>query len=284
MPMADIMNPRVSSRDEAYSGIPCAVPRCLSKEAKIPTIIDHLAKHVASSQRFGALPIVSEGLRLLREGSKFLRATLAGAAALPPSAGYEPFFATLEYRGLSARVAAYIVVARGKRVERESRKLLDAVHALKFLAAPRKNRPAILRWMNVLLTVWNQTSILEEIFDAAKLSEGEFIGLLTSAAEGRPVSHDRVREIAAAVGPYLPSGRGRKVSAASASHEFLLQQEWILNPGCENERDNRHAYTWDPVVEDFKDLMTLATRKEFNEPNFDPRSAWRRLKARRLPK
>jgi hypothetical protein len=40
------------------------------------------------------------------------------------------------------------------------------------------------------------------------------------------------------------------------------------------------GYTYSPDLEDFTDELTKATRIEFGDPNFDPRPAVRRARAR----
>jgi hypothetical protein len=72
--------------------------------------------------------------------------------------------------------------------------------------------------------------------------------------------------IAATVAPRLSVSRGRKISAASAAHEFVSEELG-------------QAYTFSPVLEDFTDELTKATRIEFGDPNFDPRPAVRRARA-----
>ena len=42
----------------------------------------------------------------------------------------------------------------------------------------------------------------------------------------------------------------------------------------------RPTYTWNPVDEDFTDKLTQATRREFGDSDFDPRSACQRVKVR----
>jgi hypothetical protein len=110
------------------------------------------------------------------------------------------------------------------------------------------------------------------MFDKAPCSESEFMSLLHGVVEGRAVDYSRIREIAAALAPLLPTARGRKVSVASAAHEAFLEAAAKISGPC--------GYTWSAGEEDFTDKQTGATRREFAEPDFDPRAAYRRLKAR----
>ena len=122
-----------------------------------------------------------------------------------------------------ARGLARLTICRGKRCANESIKLPAVVGAIRFLAKPGCGRRAILRKAEVLLAAWEETSIVETIFDDADLGASEFIGLLRSVVEGREVACPRITEIAAAVAPHLSIPRGLKVSAASAAHEFFLE-------------------------------------------------------------
>lgn len=113
-------------------------------------------------------------------------------------------------------------LVRGTRQANESRRLPAVVGAIRFLAKPGRRRRAILRRAEVLLAAWDETSIMETIFDNASLSVG-VIGLLKSVVEGRAVAWRRITEIAATFTlPSIP--RGRKISAASASHQLLLEE------------------------------------------------------------
>jgi hypothetical protein len=94
---------------------------------------------------------------------------------------------------------------------------------------------------------------------------------LNSIVYGGQHDHRRLMEIAANFCSRLGTRRGRKLSPASAAHEFLLE-----HLGC--------GYTWHIDDEDYSDPLTLATREEFDDPDFSPRSARRRVNARRTGK
>ena len=93
-----------------------------------------------------------------------------------------------------------------------------------------------------------------------------------SVADGHEAAYRRLTEIAASIAPRLQNPRGIKVRAASAAHEFFLEN--VVMP------QKPRAYTWDQYKEDFTDSMTEATRHEFEDCEFDPRPAYRRFKAR----
>jgi hypothetical protein len=109
--------------------------------------------------------------------------------------------------------------------------------------------------------------VIDQIFSEAGLHEAEFIKFLESAVDGDSAVHSRLCTIAATVAPRLSVPRGPKISAASAAHELLSEVT-----GC--------RYTSSPDLEDFTDDFTKATRVEFGDPDFDPRPAVRRARAR----
>jgi len=186
----------------------------------------------------------------------------------------------LKERGVGSVLAqslGSLSISIGARRASESRRLTAVVGAIRFFAqGHHRQRRAIQSRAAVLIAAWDETSIIDEVFKKAGLNESEFVNLLKALFEGRAVDRDRIREIAAAVAPSLPNARGRKVSAASAAHERYLETvEKIVGPA---------AYTWSEYERDYTDEHTKATRQEFGEPNFNPRSAYERFSARRKAK
>ena len=78
--------------------------------------------------------------------------------------------------------------------------------------------------------------------------------------------------IAAAIRHRVTVSRGPKLTHASAAHQYFLETQSIFRPA---------AFTWSAVNEDFTDRLTQATREEFDDPDFNPVPAWRRLRAKR---
>jgi len=119
--------------------------------------------------------------------------------------------------------------------------------------------------------VYRETSIIEGVFTKAGLSEIEFIRLLEAVVEGREVDFRRLRELAAQVAPCLRLSRGPKSSARSTAHEFIKANcSALLKP------PRRRGRRKD--IGGYADPLTEATRREFDDPDFDPRPALRRLK------
>ena len=199
-------------------------------------------------------------------------ATLAIAKS-PPSPGYEPFFVRRGADPVLARMMALVLVHRGRRIEAESRRHRAVVEAVRFLAKPGRRSSSIVRRATVLLAAWNESSAIESIFrNAPRNSIMEFAEALKGAATGDVVACERVMAIAAVFLLHLSNPPGPKISAASAAHEFFLEGQ------AENGRPS--GYTWNPIDQEFVDELTIATRREFANPDFDPRPAHRRFKAR----
>jgi hypothetical protein len=244
------------------------------KEADVPTLADHLQEYLTRPdvvERMKPLQAACDGLPKSFSGfCTQIGAMVQRVAESPPSPGYEPWLIERGINPILARMMARLLVRRGIRSAKESVTLPAVVRAVRFLVNPRRNRPAISRKVDVLRRAWEETSIIETIFDDAGLDEFEFIRLLKSIADGHRVGYHRLTEVAASLALHLPARRGLKVSAASASHEFFLEYAVM--------RMEPRAYSWNEPKGQFTD--PVATRREFNRCHFDPRPAYRRLKAR----
>ena len=127
-----------------------------------------------------------------------------------------------------------------------------------------------------MLAAAEETSIVDESFRNAGSNKCEFLSSLQTLADGGLINRERIRTIAAAIAPSLPHARGPKMSDASAAHEQFLEMNASLGLSA--------GYTWSDLEGEFVDQNTQATRQEFAEPNFDPRSARRRVKRRETGK
>jgi hypothetical protein len=193
-------------------------------------------------------------------------------ANLPPSPGYEPMLASRGFNAIGARGLAYLTVRVGRRVARESSWRRPAYDAIRFLALPSRQSRAVIPRAKLLLSIWNETSILETALKEAGLDEFEFVNLLT-IAEGRHADRQRLATIAATVSPRLSLPRGPKVSAPSAAYEFARKE--LRLPRAKGRRSLRSR------SEEYVDALAEATRKEFRVRHFDSRSARRRIRRRR---
>jgi hypothetical protein len=209
-------------------------------------------------------------------GMVLMAATIAQRAEEKfPSKAYGQY---LKDRGVNpfwAQGLGSLAISLGTRTANKSRQLAKVVEALRFLAQRNRRKGAILSRARELLAAGDESSILDEIFRKAGLDGtelSELVYLLKGAVNGGPLERERIREIAAAVVPSLPSARGRKVSAASAAHEEFLKFAEHLG---------YWGYTYSDLERDFVDERTKATRLEFGDPDFDPRPAYQRFAARR---
>ena len=184
---------------------------------------------------------------------------------LPRSPAYEDMLVGKGCDPVVARALAHLAIRIGKRVNELAGRRSDIVKAIRYFSKPMRPGKTAFKKAAYLLEASQQFSALEAIFPDIDL-ENEFIELLYGMVEGDHVDFNRLREIAVASAPNQVIRRGRKPSAASVAHEFLLHHI-------------QHGYTWRIDNEDFSDAVTVATRTEFDDPDFSPRAARRRVRA-----
>jgi hypothetical protein len=114
-------------------------------------------------------------------------------------------------------------------------------------------------------------ALLEGLFEDAPLSDLDFIHHLRLAEVGDRFAQESATAIAAAIKHRASVPRGPKVSPASAAHEYILETLRTFGNA---------AYTWSDTESVFTDQLTNATAEEFDEPDFDPRPAYRRVRGR----
>jgi len=246
--------------------------------ANVPTLVDHIQNLLKA---YFSQPEVVEQMKPLDAAlEKFyacsfevIQEVIRQVQESPPSPGYEPWLIGHGVKLIFARPMAAIAVRNGNRVAKDRARLPMVVSAIKFLTYSGHRRPSISRRVAVLLAAWKETSVVETTFDTAGLDVFEFVRLLESYSEGNEAEYPRLREIAMSLIPHLPVSRGPRISAASAAHEFLLENVVVTVK-------TQHAYTWNVYEGKCTDSVTRATRREFNSPQFDPRPAYRRFKAR----
>ncbi len=111
-----------------------------------------------------------------------------------------------------------------------------------------------------LCDAWTKAGILGTPYSIRELAE--------CAVQRDPSACGRLREICAALKPFMSDPRGRFPSEASVTHELQLH---LLG----------RAYTYDPVDDVFRDPATQATEIAMHTKKFDPRSAYRRVMKRK---
>jgi hypothetical protein len=241
----------------------------------VPTIIELISQCIAPKLAAQASPSWAKVSLALDEIVTPLASFLEKVRAAPPSQGYEPLLVKHNWDPTLARMAAKLMVRSGQRVARDRQRLTPVVEAIRFLSRPKRRRRLVLTRVRLLLSAWEETSVIETLFAKAGIYEHEFIFVLKAMASfPNDSGTERLSQLAASIMPHLPRRTGRAITASSAAHEFLLKN---LGPNI-----SAGAYTWNAINEDFTDTSTIATRREFKEPHFDPRPAARRMKKSRL--
>jgi hypothetical protein len=190
-----------------------------------------------------------------------------------PSPGYEPLLMAAGWNQFVARGMAKLAKRHGRRVAAESQWERRVAEAIRFLARRPRQHRAILRRAKLLLEAYEKTSLIESLFDKAKLNEVEFIHLLNVTIAGNDTDRKRLIDIAGEVAPFVAIRRGPKIMAASAAHEFLFREELGLHL-------KRRPYLGRGRAGRYIDPRSEATRLEFGLATFDSRSARRRVKSR----
>jgi hypothetical protein len=193
-----------------------------------------------------------------------------------PSKAYGPYLEAQGFAPFLARGLGSLTISLGTREADEAKRVAPVVDAIRFLARGYRQKRAILSRAKLVLAASKEASIVDGLFRNAGLHEGEFLRLLQTVIDGGAIKRERITTIAAAVAPSLLGARGRKASAASAVHELFLETNASFGLPS--------GYTWNEYKGDFVDPKTRATRQEFGDPDFAPRSARRRVKRRGLAK
>ena len=192
--------------------------------------------------------------------------------SLPLSRGYQSYFVERGLHPLLACAKAALIVYHGVMTVRMQARTREIHRAIRFLAEPGRSDRAVIRCIKLLRSDYLHFSTTDEAFRLAGFKTHDYDQFLERAAHDQP-ARERLIELAARVAPQLTMRRGPRISAASAAHEFLLENGIGVR--------EVNLYTWDPEIGDFTDPQTRATRLEFDEPDFDPRPAYRRLMRRK---
>jgi hypothetical protein len=217
-------------------------------------------------------PVLTPMIENLRSLGPILTPMIENIRASPPSPGYEPWFIERGTHLVAAKGLAYLAVRGGRRLAAERAAAPKFAAAIKFLARPHGRKKAILRRVQVLLEVWESTSVFDPVFEKSGLDVIAFVQTLETFAAGQ-LDYAKLSAAAAAIVPYLPVCRGLRLSPASAAHELFLEYVRHLEPW-------RRGCTWNFNVRKFTDPVTEATRREFGLVQFDPRPALRRVRQR----
>jgi hypothetical protein len=188
----------------------------------------------------------------------------------PKDEGYGKFLETLGYDRNWAGMLAARIVEEGRVQAATAKKGSELAQALRRLANPRLETEAFLANAKLALGALDRTELTRGLFHELPRFEGlVFIRALRFCLAGHLSDRPYVCRIAKAIWSRVAVSRGPKVTHASAAHEYFLE----LIPGDA-------AFTWSPEDEDFTDRLTQATREEFDDPDFNPVPARRRLRAK----
>lgn len=190
----------------------------------------------------------------------------------PKDKGYAKFLVALGYDPNWAGMLAAMFVEEGRVRAATSAKRTEFSRALRRLADPRLKTEAFLANAQVVNEAMNGTLLTSGLFEDLRPLEGLlFIRELRFCLAGDLSRRAEVARIAKAVWRRVAVSRGPKLTLASAAHEYFLESQSIFRPT---------GFTWSPDTEDFTDRLTQATREEFDDPDFNPVPARRRLKAK----
>lgn len=197
-------------------------------------------------------------------------ASVAKVREVPISAGYEPWLISKGIPPIVARLMAALIVKHGRRLAADCAREPLVVESLRVLCDPAAGRLAKRRRVEILIRAWEETNIIETIFDHAAVNVCHFAEQLKACANRNFNDFSTPAWLAEqAIAAWRPR-RGPKVTEASAAHKFFLS--YVVR-----DLEQDRAYTRDPVADDFVDDLTRATRMEFGEPNFNPQSSRRRI-------
>jgi hypothetical protein len=190
----------------------------------------------------------------------------------PKDRGYAEFLTTLGYDRNWAGMLAAKIVEEGRVRAATAKKSAEFAQALRRLPNPRLETEAFLANAKVALEAMDGTVLTRGLFDKLPRFDGlVFIRGLRSCLAGDLSDRPDVSRIAKAIWRRVVVSRGPKLTHASAAHEYFLESQSIFEIA---------AFTWSPKGEDFTDRLTKATREEFNDPDFNPVAARRRLRAK----
>lgn len=189
-----------------------------------------------------------------------------------PSRGYAPYLIEQGADPVWAHRISTLIVDYAVQFEREARWMTEVARSLRFIAKSTRTRKSIAPKVYLLVKACERTTIIEALLAAAGVDEYKFLTTLQSVVNGDERSYPKLVRLAAPLIQFLPTRRGPKASAKTIAHEMFLER--IVAP-----LSKTSGYTWNLRLEDFTDACTLATRREFADPDFDPRPARRRMKA-----
>jgi len=201
---------------------------------------------------------------------------IATVLSKPRAADYEALLIEIGYEPIEARMLSLWAIVMGKEdaehLNRQRRKIGSALR--RTVKAADQSTLVMARRAAVLLPLldqWSQAWIENAIAKSGlPLTFEALRDLVRDAADRQPAACARLGEIAPLIFRHVPKARGKSLSTITVSHALLL----LMNQNA----GRSAAYTHSAYDEDFVDKMTMATRRQFQQPSFSPTGARRLLK------
>jgi len=249
----------------------------------MPTLIDGLRRLLLGDKAADALQIYVDVLaaRTLAAaanksgGSKSLK-DLASAdphikQGLKPSPGYEPLLERMGFDQGAARAVARFAVREGERRSTEGKIRRQISKDIRFLAKAPSRKSAIVGCARRLYATWDKHRAIGDFIFEANVDDFDFMRVVKLVADGNEQEIGPLIQMAAKCAPGLPIRPGPRISAASAAHQFFLENRLGIFRGPFPGSDGQ------PRTAEYVDALTAATRIEFSNDDFDPRPAKRRV-------
>jgi hypothetical protein len=212
----------------------------------------------------------------LLDGLRPLAQNIAAVLSVPRAGDYEALLIELGCEPFEARFLSTWVITSGGRSAQDldgrrrelGSALLQIVKAADRSTLVMARRAAVLQPM---LDEWTRPWI-EDGLDACgvQLSFEGFQDLVRDAAARQPAACARLGKVAGLIFGHVPKARGASLSTETVTHALLL--------AVVHDTGHRAAYTYSPCEDDYTDRLTAATRRQLQQPGFNP------VAARRLAK
>jgi hypothetical protein len=203
-----------------------------------------------------------------------VRVRLDRGLKYPKDRGYAKLLVSVGYDPNWAGFLAASIVEEGRVRAATSQKRAAFANAFRQLARPELSDKKFRENAQIVNDAMNGTLLLGRVFDELPLFQDMvFIREIRFCASGDMTGRAEIARIAKAVWRRVMVLRGRNLTVASAAHEYLLESFSVFDDA---------SYTWSPEKEDFTDIFTKATREEFDDPLFSPKSAANRLRKKRI--
>jgi hypothetical protein len=210
----------------------------------------------------------------LIEGAKRIGRVLSE----PREAEYEQALIAIGYEKLEARAVSIGIVGAARRstpgFDRNRRKLASALREVR--EAVEKSPSVISRRAQVLFPALDDTEIAKPLIENSlskaglRLSFEEFQAIAANASRRDPAACRELASLVRQIFEHVPKARGRSLSMMTVTHALLLYAAHMAG--------HCRAYTYCPAAEDFVDRLTIATRRKFGQPGFNPRESIRLLR------